>query len=387
VKRALFTAALLATFGAAAFFGLAPQILHRWVNTVAIPGTPVLPSARAEELYQRLFVADLHSDALLWGRDLNTHSAHGHVDVPRLIAGGVALQGFTVATQFPMFYDPDGTSAAPDVLGLLALAQRWPRSTWNGITERALYQAGRLHETARAAGDRFILLRTADDFESYLARRQKTPRITAGFLGLEGAHALEGSVANLDRLYDAGFRMLGPTHVFDNEVGGSGTGLSKGGLTDFGREVVTHAAELGMIIDFAHASDALIIEILELSAGPFLVSHTGVRATCDNNRNLSDDIVRRIAQAGGLIGIGFFETAVCEVSARAIAAALEHVVAIAGPEHAALGSDFDGGVETPFDATGLVHIVDELLELGMSEHTIELIMGENVKRFLLDALP
>lgn len=387
MKRAAVIISLLVVAVTGFFFGLLPKVVEQRTNTVSSTAPSEPASSQAQQLFDRLFVADLHSDSLLWNRDLNDDNDYGHVDVPRLVAGNVALQAFTVATQFPRSYDPAGTRGDSDVLGLLALAQRWPTSTWTGVTERALYQAAKLEKTAMRSEGRLAVVRSADDLRTFLERRSHTPAITAGFLGLEGAHALEGDIDNLNRLHEAGFRMLGLTHVFDNDVGGSGTGLEKGGFTEFGRQVIDRAGELGIIIDLAHASEALIDDALQISDGPFLVSHTGVRATCDNGRNLSDDHVRRIARTGGLIGIGFFEIAVCGTSVRRIAEALTHVVRIAGAQHAALGSDFDGGVVTPFDVTGLVYIVDELLQLGVPEPEIALIMGGNIQRFLLDALP
>jgi microsomal dipeptidase-like Zn-dependent dipeptidase len=378
---------VFATAAAGVIFGLGSQIAERRANEVTYTVAPPTASSEAQALFNRLFIADLHTDSLLWGRDLNVHGDRGHADIPRLIEGRIALQAFTVATKFPISYDPAGTAGDSDILGLLAFAQLWPISTWTSMHERALHQAWRLDDTAARSAGRLTVLRSADDLASFLARHDQHPATIAGFLGLEGAHALERDITKLDALYDAGFRMLGPTHVFDNAVGGSGTGLARGGLTQFGRDVVERAGELGMIIDLAHASEALIDDALEMSDGPFVVSHTGVRGTCDNQRNLSDDHVRRIAAKGGLIAIGFFEVAVCGTGARPIAEALAHVVRIAGPEHAALGSDFDGGVETPFDATGLAYLVDELLRIGLPEHEIKLVMGENTRRFLLDALP
>lgn len=381
---------LLVSAAATIFFGLGPQLTERAANRISdtAPATP--PSARARELYERLFVADLHADSLLWNRDLNDRGNYGHVDVPRLLEGNVAVQAFTVVTRVPLAYDPVGTPDSGDVIGLLALMQRRPARTWTNLTERALHQAAKLQRTADRSRGRLTLLRTAADFETYLAARDGGPDaagMTAGLLGLEGAHALEDRVENVDVLFDAGFRMIAPTHMFDNALGGSGTGMAKGGLTEFGRGAIARAVELGMIVDLAHASEAVIDELLDDFDASFLVSHTGVRATCDNPRNLSDEHVLRIARKGGLIGVGFFEVAVCGSSARNIAAALGHVARVAGAEHAALGSDFDGAVAMPFDATGLVHIVDELIALGLSEREIALIMGENVRAFLLDALP
>jgi microsomal dipeptidase-like Zn-dependent dipeptidase len=112
-----------------------------------------------------------------------------------------------------------------------------------------------------------------------------------------------------------------------------------------------------------------------------------VRGTCDNSRNLSDEEVRKVAATGGVIGVGFWETATCGTDARAIARAARHVAEVAGVRHVALGSDFDGAVATPFDATGLAQITDALLAEGFTEEEVALVMGGNIARLLAATLP
>ena len=210
--------------------------------------------------------------------------------------------------------------------------------------------------------------------------------IAAGFLGIEGAHALEGNVANVARLYDAGFRMMSPSHFFDNEMGGSSAGAAKGGLTGRGREMVREMEARRMLVDVAHASPSTIDDVLAIAKRPLVVSHTGVKGTCESPRNLSDDHLRRIAATGGIIGVAYFEVAVCGTDASAIARAIRHAVDIAGVDHVALGSDFDGAVAVPFDTTGIALIVDALLASGMDEAAVEKIAGGNALRFLRETL-
>jgi membrane dipeptidase len=118
-----------------------------------------------------------------------------------------------------------------------------------------------------------------------------------------------------------------------------------------------------------------------------LVSHTGVRGTCDNQRNLSDEQLKKIATAAGLVGIGFWDTATCGKTATAIAKAIRHAVNIMGVDHVALGSDFDGAITAPFDASGMVLITDALLQEQFTEAEIRKIMGENLIRTLQFYLP
>ena len=123
---------------------------------------------------------------------------------------------------------------------------------------------------------------------------------TAGLLAIEGAHALDGDPANVEVVADAGFRMMSPSHFFDNAFGGSAHGIEKGGLTDAGREMVERMEARGMLVDVAHASAATIDDILAIAARPVVASHTGLRGVADNARNLTDDQARGIAATGGL---------------------------------------------------------------------------------------
>lgn len=126
---------------------------------------------------------------------------------------------------------------------------------------------------------------------------------------------------------------------------------------------------------------------LPLLTRPLLVSHTGVKGTCNNPRNLSDGELRAVARTGGLVGIGLWETATCGKDARAAARAIRYAVNIVGVDHVALGSDFDGSTTTPFDSSGWVLLTDALLQEGFPEQEITKIMGGNVVRMLKETLP
>jgi microsomal dipeptidase-like Zn-dependent dipeptidase len=267
------------------------------------------------------------------------------------------------------------------------MAERWPVSSWFNLTERAIYQARRLQETADRSDGKLVILRTREDLAGYLERRKTDRKLVAGLLGLEGAHALGGDLNNFDRLYDAGFRMIGIAHFFDNEIGGSAHGVEKGGLTEKGRELVKRMQERGVFIDLAHASPMVIDDVLRLATRPVIVSHTGVKGTCDNRRNLNDGQLTGIARTGGLVGIGYWDTAVCGTDAAAIAKAIRYTVDLIGADHVALGSDFDGAVETPFDTTGLALITEALLRERLSEAEIRQVMGGNAIRILQSHLP
>lgn len=371
-----------------AFFFVVPAQLEKRVN-VSLSAPPYMSSERAVELHKKLLVADLHADSLLWDRNLLDRGTRGHVDVPRLMDGNVALQAFTVVTKTPFIWkmNIERNDDTTDNITILAIAERWPTSTWSSLTQRALYQASKLQDFTARSGGKFTLIKSSADLSSYLDRRIADPQITAGFLGIEGAQALDGDLANIDVLFDAGFRMMSPSHFFDTDIGGSAHGVEKGGLTDKGREMIKRMEAKRMIVDVAHASAKTIDDVLALATRPVFVSHTGVRGTCDNQRNLSDDQLKGIARTGGVIGIGYWDTAVCGTDAAAIAKAIRYAANLVGVDHVGLGSDFDGAVTTPFDTSGLVQITDALVAEGFTDEEIGKVMGRNVLRLLIQNLP
>jgi membrane dipeptidase len=368
------------------FFLAVPALVDGHLNQTR-QGGPYPVSARARALHARLLVADLHADSLVWGRDLLARGTRGHLDVPRLIEGGVALQVFDVFTKTPWNLNIERNEDKGDAVTLLALTQGWAPKTWTSLKERAVYQARRLHRMAALSGGRLRVVKRGADLASYLERRARDPGIVAGLLALEGGQVLEGDVRNVAVMDQAGYRMIGLAHFFDNEVAGSAHGVGKGGLTPLGREVVGRMEERKILVDLAHASAQTIDDVLALATRPVVDSHTGVKGTCDNNRNLSDEQLRRIAGTGGVVGIGFWPTAVCGDDVHAIARAIRHAVDVAGVDHVGLGSDFDGAVTTPFDAAGLPLVTDALLSEGFGEDQIARIMGGNVLRVLQQTLP
>jgi microsomal dipeptidase-like Zn-dependent dipeptidase len=365
-------------------FFLVPSIVESRMNKV-LKQPPYQASAAAEDLHKKLIVADLHADSLLWNRNLLRQSSRGHVDLPRLQQGNVAIQAFTLVTTSPRHLNIYKNSDATDQIGLLAIAQRWPPRTWNSPKQRALYLAAKLHRYADGSKGMLVVLHSRSDLQKFISTRQ--PGQVAGFLGTEGAQPLEGNLENLDDLFAAGVRMMAPTHFTDTAIAGAAAGITKNGLTDLGRQWV-HAMEARqMIIDLAHASPATLRDVTAMATRPLLVSHTGVKGTCNNPRNLSDDELRAVARTGGVIGIGLWNTAICGSNAEATARAIHYAVNIVGVDHVALGSDFDGGTTVPFDSSGWVLLTDALLKEGLSGQDIHKIMGENVVRVLLEALP
>ena len=371
-------------------FGLAPVLVERSMNVVEPVAMRVTPQARA--LHRTLFIADMHADTLLWQRDLLDRSARGQVDLPRLEEGHVALQIFSSVTKTPKHHNYDANDADSDNITLLTVAQMQPPRTWTSLLERSLWHAEKLRRAAAASEGRLQFVRSPADLDRLAKARAGWTRCfgdncltgppVGAMLSIEGLQDLEGDIANLDRLYAAGFRMAGMAHFFDNAVAGSMHGVAKGGLTPLGRRVIARMEAMGMVVDVAHASHATVADIVAIARRPLVSSHGGVQATCKVNRNLTDDEIRGIARTGGVIGIGYWEAAVCATSPAAVVRAIGHVRDLVGVDHVGLGSDFDGAVTTGFDTSQLVGITQALLDHGFTAEETAKVMGGNVRRLL-----
>jgi len=383
LKRLLVAVIVLAGLGLAGFWVFAPGIAgHQMNNVIAHDPYPV--SAEGQALHDTLIVGDWHADSLLWKRDLTKRGNFGQVDLPRLRDGGVAVQVFTAVTKSPAGLNYEENSAETfDNITLLAFGQLWPLRTWQSILERALYQAEKLHGFEAKEPHHLKVITTNAELNDVLARRAKGEQIIAGILGIEGAHPLEGDLSNLDKLEDAGYRLIGLQHFFDNDLGGSLHGEGNHGLTDFGRAVVTEVAKRPMIIDVAHSSPQAAREVLEMTDIPIVLSHSGIHSHCPVKRNYPDDLMQAIAATGGIIGMGYWAEVACdEITPKGIAKMIVAAVQAVGEDHVSLGSDFDGSIETAFDASELPALTSELLSAGLTEPQIRKVMGENMLRVL-----
>jgi len=376
------------------FIALIMLLGFAFIQTVTVPGmdnklnpvlshTPYPVSKQAQALHDKLYVADLHSDSLLWRRNPVQKHKRGHVDLPRLREGSVDFQVFSAVTKSPRGLNFDENDAsAPDDITALAIAQLWPIKTWSSIFARAEYQARRLRNIEADPQNRLVIARKSTDMA-------QTNGTLVTVLLTEGSHPLEGKIKNIDKLFDAGYRAMGLQHFFDNELGGSMHGRSQTGLSEFGRKAVSYMEQRGIIIDVAHSSEASVRDVLDITQAPLLLSHGGVRSHCPKtkNRNLPDEILIEMAKRKSLIGIGYFDGVVCDISPKGIASALIYAVEILGEDAVALGSDYDGTVTVAFDTSELAAITHELLTQGMPENVIKKVMGENARRFFTNNLP
>jgi microsomal dipeptidase-like Zn-dependent dipeptidase len=368
-------------------FSLGPGLIDKSLNVVE-PHEAYQISERAQKLHAQLIVGDWHTDSLMGSRDLAQRNSFAHVDLPRLQEGNVALQMFTTVTKSPSGLNYDENDAgARDNITLVALIQRWPAETWTSLTARALFQADRLHDLIKRQPEDIAWIRSFEELNSWFERRKSNPKLVGALLGTEGSHALDGKLENVKVLFDRGFRMMSLQHFFDNKLGASLHGINQTGLTPFGKEVVVKINELDIILDVAHSSEQVVDEVLDLSTRPLVVSHTGFKGHCDSPRNISDEHMQRIAKAGGLIAVGYWDGAICGTLPQDVAAAIKYGINLVGEDHVALGSDFDGAVSTKFDTSELVVLTQALLDVGLSENQIRKVMGGNMLRFISQNLP
>ena len=396
MRRILGWGALLIGLAALAFFALAPGIVENSMNKIEpIAGKP---SARALALHSRLAVVDLHSDTLMWKRDILERSDRGHMDLLRLRDGNVALQVLSSVTKTPKGQNYDANGADTDNITMLAIAQGQPVRTWTSLLARSLWHAEKLTRAIdRQSKDRnqvqFVIVtrqkqvKALGELHSLQAGPPDHPFSRGLLLSIEGLQNLEGKRENLQILFDAGYRMAGLTHFFDNELAGSMHGLKKGGLTPFGRQIVRDMEAKGMVVDIAHCSHKCVAEVLAMATKPVVSSHGGVQAVCKVNRNLTDDEIRGVAKTGGVIGIGYWDGAICGVTLDKFVASVLHVKRLVGIDHVGLGSDYDGATTVGFDTSKLALVTQALIDGGLSDEEIAKVMGGNVIRVLMQTLP
>lgn len=329
-----------------------------------------------DELHRRVPIADGHADSLMWNRDLNVASEEGHVDFPRLREAGVKIQAFTIVTRgLPVI----------DGFPLLMLKERWPADARASEWTRCSFQLDQLDGFCAKSNGLASVAGTREGLESNLTNG----RLSA-IIGIEGAHAIEGQVDRVAELFRRGVRFMSLTHLSNNELGGTSTPmLGNRPLTPLGREVLDAMAASGMVIDVAHASPAMLPELLEhRSIRPFC-SHAGVQGATKLWRNLDDATLKGIADKGGVVGVIFARQYVGGRHFSDVARHIEHAVTVMGEDGVALGSDFDGMIPLPQgmrDVRDLKKLTQTLLDRGMTVRVVEKVLGHNFRRFWSEVL-
>lgn len=378
-------AALIITYTAARI--IVPPMLEKSIN-LRLDYSDQQPSSATMALQDSMTIMDWHSDSLLWDRDILKHSDYGHTDIPRMQAAGFDLMMMTAVTKSPSGLNIEENTADSDDITALVIAQGWPIRTWDSLLERALYQAKKLDNAVNASNGELHWVRNQQELATLRAKRGEdhTSRAIGALMGAEGAHPLEGDLTNIDRMFEAGYRMMGITHFFDNELAGSLHGINNAGLTPFGFEAIERFDDLEMIIDLAHVSEPAARQIIAGSTRAQVVSHTGFKGHCNTSRNFTDDLMKAIADKGGLIAVGFWKEAICTPTPEGIADAIIYGINLVGEDHVAIGSDWDGST-TSITASDFPLITEALISKGVPEAAIRKVMGENSLAFLQKWLP
>ncbi|MFH1047121.1 MAG: dipeptidase [Patescibacteria group bacterium] len=325
-------------------------------------------SPRSHELHQLYPPIDLHADTLMWMRSVGYDIGRrhqpllprsawcGHLDLPRLNDINAGAQFFGIATSPIKF---------------------------SGLYRLANEQIDQLKFACDRYPQRLMLAQDTDD-----VKRANSSGKVAAFLSLEGAHFLEGDIKKLYRLAERGLRTFGLVHFTPNAAAWPNFGLmtdDRAGLSNFGRRLVYECDRLGILIDLAHANLPAFMQVCAMSHRPVIVSHTGVKGVCPHRRNIDDEQLRAVAETGGVVGIMYEPRYLGGADLAAVMAHLRHAINVAGEEHVALGSDWDGMI-TP--VRGLEHIgklpnlTEAMVNAGWSEKRIGGILRENILRVL-----
>ena len=355
-----------------------------------------------------MFVLDSHCDTpsqILRLRDLSKDNEYAHVDFPKLKRGGVDGAFFAL-------YIPAGLDSDPDKA--FSYARRLldgVKSTVDANLDKAAFAVSRTEALENKANGLFSV-----------------------FLGLENGSPIGENMDLVGWFHDEGVRYITLCHSGHNQICDSCATKSArwGGLSPFGRDLVKEMNRLGMLVDVSHISDASFYDVLECSCKPVVATHSCCRAMADHPRNMTDDMIRDIASAGGVVQVNFYPlfidssfkhvlaasgisergevieaefiadpgnvqkreawnriqdelSALARPSFRLIADHIDHVVDIAGIDHVGIGSDFDGIEVTPdgLENIGMMPVLfEELRKRGYSESDLSKIAGENFFRIL-----
>ncbi|MFW6139738.1 MAG: membrane dipeptidase [Acidobacteriota bacterium] len=360
-------------------------------------------------------LVDMHCDTIgrvLKGEDLIQDNAKGHIDIPKLKQGSVDLQVFACFVGPP----EDNTQK-------------------NTAAKKAFDQIDAAHQLIQKNPEDLTLITSPRDLGSLRGNRK-----TGVLIGIEGGYAIENDLSLLRSFYRNGVRLMTLTHWLGTDwADASGDPEPKHrGLSEFGEKVVKEMNRLGMIIDVSHAHDETFWDVIQISESPVAASHSCCRALSDHHRNLSDKMLKALAENGGVIGINYFppflmaenfkkleelraelikkyglpekisgfvnadpdkvnpfrkeyrkkaeklQQEMPEINVQTVVDHIDHVIEVTkSVDHVGLGSDFDGISSTPqglSHAGELAHITKELVERGYEDEDIRKILGGNFLR-------
>lgn len=365
-------------------------------------------SEQARHLHFSSIVIDTHDDTTQRffsnDFDLGKRNPTGHIDIPRMREGGLNGIFFSIWI--------DGRTMGPAAI------------------QQALDQIDAVKENVRKYSNDLVLCRTADE-----VRRAHDQGKIAALIGIEGGHML-GNDIRMVRIYsELGVRYMTLSHFYNDEWADSSTDKPvHNGLTDYGKDIVREMNRWGMMVDISHVSDKTFYDALAVSRAPLIASHSSCRALCNHPRDMSDDMIKALAEKGGVIQINYEKSFIDQsykdamdklsggvvtmmadikkecgddkdctgkkmvgmekqatadgrlphVSWERIIDHIDHAVKLVGADHVGLGSDFDGASmpDGMDDVTHIPQITDALLKKGYSESDVRKILGENTLRVL-----
>ncbi len=365
---------------------------------------------QALEIHRRAIVIDTHNDVttLMANDDYDlsgTPPSPYRTSIERMKQGGLTAEFFSLYVK-PWYV------------------------THGGAARRTLDMIDSVYRSVERHGNDLMFATSAVDI-----RRAKKQGKVAALMGIEGGHAIENSLSTLREFYRLGVRYMTLTWNNTNDWADAGRGEKvHNGLSDFGKEVVREMNRLGMLVDVSHVSDKTMSDALDISKAPIIASHSSARALTNQPRNIPDDLLRRIAQNGGVVQVNFYaafiDSQAIEANAErskrlkaqtdlleakfkddperlaeeedkveaanplsptplsALIDHIDHIVKVAGIDHVGLGADFDGANDMPEgakDVSMLPNITYELLKRGYSEKDIRKILGENFLRVFAGA--
>ena len=307
-------------------------------------------------------IYDSHVDTpseLLRSRDISIDNITGHVDFPKLRRGGVDGSFFALYTS---------AEIAPDA-----------------ATAHALKMLAVVQDAIEKDGKSVITVSP----EQAAANRERG--VFSVFLGMENGSPIQESRSLLRLFHRLGVRYLTLTHNGDNAIADSAAeARTWGGLSPFGREVVAQMNRLGMMVDISHASDDTFYDCIRYSKAPIVATHSCCRALCGHRRNLTDDMLRALADVDGYVGINFYpyflkDSQVPAPGIKEIIDHIDHAVEICGIDHVGIGSDFDGIEVTPVgldDVSMMPLLFTEMRRRGYTQEQIDKVSGDNLMNVL-----
>lgn len=337
---------------------------------------PIEISAEARRIHFSGSLFDGHND-LPWTMRAQANSSFDkvdiaqptpfHTDIPRLRAGGLKAQFWSV-------YVPSSTA------------------TTGNATIMTMEQIDVVDDMLQRYPETFERASTAADVRRIVAEGK-----IASMMGVEGGHSIENQLGLIQRFYDRGVRYMTLTHSKNVDWADSATDEPRRqGLTEFGREVIREMNRVGMLVDISHVSPATMHAALDTSAAPVIFSHSSAKAICDHPRNVPDDVLRRMPENGGVVMVTFVSAFIAptellkrEPKSRGtvhdVCDHIEHVIKLAGIDHVGLGGDYDGVTSLPYgleNVSTYPAISQILLDRGYNEEQIHKLLGGNILRVM-----